>query len=131
MKLFRFELAFDGEPQDIGILRGLDDIGLPEGVSVNIEEDFNELPCPKLSEAVSFWFTEFGVQTFQATLDYLVEQSRELNWQILYAELPGMSISKALYADQFQVALPLGMVEELCPQYRGLRAISDILARRN
>ena len=27
MKLFRFELAFDGEPQDIGILRGLDDIG--------------------------------------------------------------------------------------------------------
>lgn len=54
MKLFRFELAFDGEPQDIGILRGLDDIGLPEGVSVNIEEDFNELPCPKLSEAVSF-----------------------------------------------------------------------------
>ena len=114
-----------------GILRGLDDIGLPEGVSVNIEEDFNELPCPKLSEAVSFWFTEFGVQTFQATLDYLVEQSRELNWQILYAELPGMSISKALYADQFQVALPLGMVEELCPQYRELRAISDILARRN
>lgn len=87
MKLFRFELAFDGRmPQDIGILRGLDDIGLPEGVSVNIEEDFNELPCPKLSEAVSFWFTEFGVQTFQATLDYLVEQSRELNWQILYAE---------------------------------------------
>lgn len=131
MKLFRFKLAFDGEPQDIGILRGLDDIGLPEGVSVNIEEDFNELPCPKLSEAVSFWFTEFGVQTFQATLDYLVEQSRELNWQILYAELPGMSISKALYADQFQVALPLGMVEELCPQYRELRAISDILARRN
>ena len=131
MKLFRFELAFDGEPQDIGILRGLDDIGLPEGVSVNIEEDFNELPCPKLSEAVSFWFTEFGVQTFQATLDYLVEQSRELNWQILYAELPGMSISKALYAGQFQVALPLGMVEELCPQYRELRAISDILARRN
>lgn len=131
MKLFRFELAFDGEPQDIGILRGLDDIGLPEGVSVNIEEDFNELPCPKLSEAVSFWFTEFGVQTFQATLDYLVEQSRELNWQILYAELPGMSISKALYADQFQVALPLGMVEELCTQYRELRAISDILARRN
>lgn len=131
MKLFRFELAFDGEPQDIGILRGLDDIGLPEGVSVNIEGDFNELPCPKLSEAVSFWFTEFGVQTFQATLDYLVEQSRELNWQILYAELPGMSISKALYADQFQVALPLGMVEELCPQYRELRAISDILARRN
>ena len=131
MKLFRFELAFDGEPQDIGILRGLDDIGLPEGVSANIEEDFNELPCPKLSEAVSFWFTEFGVQTFQATLDYLVEQSRELNWQILYAELPGMSISKALYADQFQVALPLGMVEELCPQYRELRAISDILARRN
>lgn len=131
MKLFRFELAFDGEPQDIGILRGLDDIGLPEGVLVNIEEDFNELPCPKLSEAVSFWFTEFGVQTFQATLDYLVEQSRELNWQILYAELPGMSISKALYADQFQVALPLGMVEELCPQYRELRAISDILARRN
>lgn len=131
MKLFRFELAFDGEPQDIGILRGLDDIGLPEGVSVNIEEDFNELPCPKLSEAVSFWFTEFGVQTFQATLDYLVEQSRELNWQILYAELPGMSISEALYADQFQVALPLGMVEELCPQYRELRAISDILARRN
>ena len=131
MKLFRFELAFDGEPQDIGILRGLDDIGLPEGVSVNIEEDFNELPCPKFSEAVSFWFTEFGVQTFQATLDYLVEQSMELNWQILYAELPGVSISKALYADQFQGALPLGMVEELCPQYRELRTVSDILVRRS
>ena len=131
MKLFRFELAFDGEPQDIGILRGLDDIGLPEGVSVNIEEDFNELPCPKFSEAVSFWFTEFGVQAFQATLDYLVEQSMELNWQILYAELPGVSISKALYADQFQVALPLGMVEELCPQYRELRTVSDILVRRS
>ena len=131
MKLFRFELAFDGEPQDIGILRGLDDIGLPEGVSVNIEEDFNELPCPKFSEAVSFWFTEFGVQTFQATLDYLVEQSMELNWQILYAELPGVSISKSLYADQFQVALPLGMVEELCPQYRELRTVSDILVRRS
>ncbi len=131
MKLFRFELAFDGEPQDIGILRGLDDIGLPEGVSANIEEDFNELPCPKLSEAVSFWFTELGVQRFQATLDYLAEQSRELNWQILYAEIPGVYMSKGIYADEFQVALPFGMVEELCPQYRELMSVNEILARRN
>lgn len=131
MKLFRFELAFDSEPQGIGVLRGLDDIGLPEGVSVNIEEDFNELPCPRLSEAVSFWFTEFGVQTFLATLDYLVEQSRKLNWQVLYAEIPKVCASKALYADEFQVALPTEMVEELRPQYRELGSVSDILVRRN
>lgn len=88
MKLFRFELAFDGEPQDIGILRGLDDIGLPEGVSVNIEEDFNELPCPKFSEAVSFWFTEFGVQTFQACrfVKHLVQREIQRKQQVFLSE---------------------------------------------
>lgn len=113
--LFRFELAFDGEPQEIGILRGLDDIGLPEGVALNIEADFNELPIPHITKAASFWFTERGLLTFQTTLDYLAEHSRELNWQLLYAGMPQVDMSKALYADELQVAFPVELVETMRP----------------
>lgn len=132
MKLFRFELAFDGEPQEVGIMQGLDDIGLPEGVAVNIEEDFNELPLPHLSEPVSFWFTESGVRAFEATLDFLAEQSQEMNWQILYAVLPEGDVSKALYSDEFQVAFPAGLVERRHLQYKELGKVGDLLkeARR-
>lgn len=132
MKLFRFELAFDGEPQEVGIMQGLDDIGLPEGVAVNIEEDFNELPLPHLPEPVSFWFTESGVRAFEATLDFLAEQSQEMNWQILYAVLPEGDVSKALYSDEFQVAFPAKLVELRHLQYKELGKVGDLLkeARR-
>lgn len=129
MKLFRFELAFDGIPQEIGIMMGLDDIGLRQDVSVNIEADFNELASPHLPEEVSFWFTERGLQTYQPTIDFMAEHSRELNWQILYAEMPEGDVSKAVYTDEFQVAFPAGMVKALCPQYRELTSIRDILRR--
>lgn len=127
MKLFRFELAFDGIPQEIGVMTGLDEIGLRQDVAVNIESDFNELYVPHLCEEVSFWFTELGAQTYQPTIDFLAEHSRELNWQILYAEMPEGDVSKAIYTDEFQVAFPAGMVKALCPQYRELTSVRDIL----
>lgn len=127
MTLYRFELAFDGEPQKIGIMRGLDDIELPGGVAVNIEEDFNALPCPHISEDASFWFTEQGLQTFRFTLDYLAEHSRKVNWQLLYAKMPEADTSAALYADELQVAFPAKLVENMRPQYKEFRTVDTML----
>lgn len=128
--VYRFELAFDGQPQGIGVMRGLDDIGLPEGISLNIEADFNELPCPYISEAVSFWFTERGLRTFQYTLDYLAEHSQRLNWQVLCARIPRPDMSQVVYADEFQVALRADCMDALRPKYKEFTSANDLLKKR-
>lgn len=129
--LYRFELAFDGELQDIGIFCGLDEIDLPEGIRQNIENDFNMLTCPHLSETASFWLTEHGLQALQYTIDYLIEHSRKLNWQLLYAKISDAYMSKALYVDGAQVAFPAKMIKHLQPQYREFGTVSDLMKDNN
>lgn len=126
MGLHRFELAFNGVPQGIDILYGLDDIDLPREIAVNIEAEFNDLACPRFPEKVSFWFTERGACEFKHTIEFLAEQSRKLNWTILWAEIPEDNISRAIYADKFQVAFPVRLIEMLNPQYEELFAVVQL-----
>ncbi len=64
---------------------------------------------------------------FQTTLDYLAEHSRELNWQLLYAGMPQVDMSKALYADELQVAFPVELVETMRPQYKEFETVNIML----
>ena len=67
MKFYRFELAFDGTPQGVGFLQGVDDIGLSNKKFTALMDPFDELPCPRLTDfesRVLFFFTEEGLKKF-------------------------------------------------------------------
>ena len=67
--LFRFALAFDGEPQGVGLFTGLRDVGLRQESEDRILEGFKELKIPAAYgdpeapgiSTARFWFTEEGV----------------------------------------------------------------------
>lgn len=124
--LYRFELAFNGKPMGIGMMCGLDEIGLPEGVAINIEEDFNDVPFPQISAPSSFWFTEYALKELGYTLDYLAEHSRPLNWQLIYAKFPEGDWPTALYEDKYQVAFP---AEAVSPQYKPFESMRSLVGR--
>lgn len=44
MKFYRYELAFDGEPQGIGLFQGIDDMGLTDEEVSGILRKFGQYP---------------------------------------------------------------------------------------
>ena len=59
-KLYRYTLAFDGQPQNIGLFQGLYDVGLDDTVIDRINAEFSTLKAPDLDEPAEFYFTEAG-----------------------------------------------------------------------
>lgn len=109
-RLYRFELAFDGEPQRVGFLQGLADIGLWYPVEVDLYAEFDILPAPKLEapelnlgEKISFWFTEDGLNTFESAINRVADEIAEKNWQLLGSWMEA-DIKDSIYHDQYQAA---------------------------
>lgn len=127
MQLFRFELAFDGEPQEVGLMQGLDDIGLCEEVLRDIEDAFSDLPCPHLTQPCSFWFTEIGVLRFKSVLDSVIGDIAENSWQLLGAVLNDPDMDKAIYQDKYQVAFSPEYVHSIGPQYKELNRLDELV----
>ena len=50
MRFYRFELAFDGEPQGVGFLQGAEDVGLDNKDLLSLLDPFEKLPSPYLDE---------------------------------------------------------------------------------
>ena len=46
-KAFRFELAFDGEPEHVGVFQGVSDIGLAEDEVNSFLSEFSDLKIPE------------------------------------------------------------------------------------
>ena len=69
MRFYRFELAFDGEPQGVGFLQGAEDVGLDNKDLLSLLDPFEKLPSPYLDEPLGamFFFTEEGMDRYWVT----------------------------------------------------------------
>lgn len=102
-KYYRFELVFFDEPQDVGFLQGIDEIGLPVHTERLLLDQFASLPCPHLTEPCEFWFTEEGLQTFGDAIDLVNKEIQPLGWNIIGGVMEDDG-AIAIYRDAWQAA---------------------------
>ena len=107
MTLYRFMLAFDGEPQDVGILQGLGETDIPYANKLDLLSKFESLPAPTLETPdggyVECWFTEKGVQEYADAINEIIDELYPNNWQVL-AHTMKDDLSQVIYQDEYQVA---------------------------
>lgn len=133
MRFYRFELAFDGEPQDVGFLQGIDDIGLGTKTEACLLDQFAELACPDLAsilmgEQVSFWFNQEGMETFLPAIRNVQTHILDRGWEILFAVMDVTAEElkeRAVYADKHQAAFHTEWVKDGLPEYRPLPPMDD------
>ena len=86
--IYRFKVLFDGEPLGVGLFHALDDMGITDAEVTELTKLFDSLPCPELDEPASFWFTEEGLQTFEASINYFNSKIAFHNWSLVGAFMP-------------------------------------------
>lgn len=104
----RFELAFDGDPQYIGFMQGLEDVGLPINIESRLHQPFDDnLKSPIIrgytQKPVEFWFTDLGLKTFWPAILDIAKEIEEYDWSLLYLSKID-DISTAIYRDSYQAA---------------------------
>ena len=107
MQFYRFELAFCGEPQGVGFIQGLEDIGLPIKKYGQLYDPFETLPCPEICDPngpILFFFTKAGLQKYAPAIDAIGQTIRPKDWDLLGMVLEEGSFEHALYHDDFQAA---------------------------
>lgn len=113
-KLYRFMLAFDSEPQDVGLFQGIDETGMDISLMCELTDPFEELPCPMLEtpddSPVEFWFREKGLDKFKDDLNNIINELSNLNWQVLGQEMTE-TLENSLYFDEYQVAFSASCLE--------------------
>lgn len=126
-RYFRFELAFDGEAQNIGFLTGIDDIGLDIHCEVELLAPFESLPCPHIHTRCEFWFTEDGLCRYQDALMDIARTIRKKNWQLIYAVFDASEedLGNRVYCDKWQAAWP---IEYLNTNKAGFKEVGCIRA---
>ena len=108
-KVYRFELAFEDEPQGVGMLQGLEDVGLSTRSERLLYEMFVPLKCPELPDLcdpVSFWFTEKGLVKFSAAIGMISDLISKKSWSLLVAQFDAsdFEMRHTVYKDDDQVA---------------------------
>lgn len=109
MRFYRFELAFDGEPQGVGFLQGLDDVGFTMAKKERLMQPFNEhLAIPDVESdddsAVVFFFTEQGLMRFAKDLNRIIKAIEPRGWSLIATAMEEDDFSNALYSDECQAA---------------------------
>ena len=104
-RFYRFELAIEGQPQGVGFLQGLEDTGLPKSTTDDIYHAFDSLPAQTLDDPglPAFFFTEAGLDRFGVVLDCIIDELREVNWQLLGYVMED-NLANAVYYDEWQAA---------------------------
>ena len=110
MSLHRFELAFDGEPQDVGFLHGLQDIGFSSEKEARLHRPFTEfLPSPDIvperREPLVFFFTEKGLRYFLFDIYCIAKEVEAAGWSFVYRKVNAVNDSLIRYRDEYQIAL--------------------------
>jgi hypothetical protein len=116
MKYTRYELYYDGEPQDVGLMMGLDDVGMDEDEVEMLMERFNtELPLiPQIrtfQESTTHFsgcfFTEKGLERFQKEIEELVQaiHFKENGWSVHAVELTTVLDEDIYYQDDYQAVI--------------------------
>lgn len=107
-KFYRFELMFDGQPQNVGFLQGLEDAHLPLSQERLCYELFHELPSPMLPPdgMYIFWFTEEGLNEYGSSARIVNRLLKEHapGWELCGTVMkPNRGIlQKAVYTDLWQ-----------------------------
>lgn len=114
---YRFELAFLGEPQDVGILQGLEDTPLPFVLTEEIYSYFNRLPVPEDLETpddspIVSLFTKKGLKEFADALNVIIFELEPFNWQVIGRSFE-LDPQHAIYQDEYQVAFSRTDIIEL------------------
>ena len=109
--LFRFELAFDGEEQGIGLLQGWSDVLRHGEEPGGLLAAFDGLPAPELESpdgsAIVFWFTQAGMNMFHEGLSMIIRTVTEHSpWSVIMSrnEASRETLDAALYRDGYQIA---------------------------
>lgn len=111
MKLYRYELYCEEEPQDVGFLVGVEDLGLSCEAEENLLEPFDRMlkipDLPGMRDSVSF-FTEQGNARFQTDIYRVVSAFQDSIFDIKRCrfELPDTYLNSVIYQDDDQVCIP-------------------------
>lgn len=127
MKYTRYELCFEGEPQNIGFMMGLDDIGIDEDEIETLLKPFEAglSLIPKMhafernaSHFPGSYFTESGLSTFEAPINRIIEAIIEKNsdWSVNTVVLETPLIDTIYFEDDFQAVIKTFYQEELKTQ---------------
>lgn len=128
---YRFELAFSGEEQDVGILQGLDDTPLPPSVIEELYHYFDSLHIPPTLEtqddsAVVFLFTEKGVREFADSINALIYELSSCDWQVICMSFQ-LDPEYSLFQDEYQIAYSrTDLLELMWPSSFNYRAVNCI-----
>jgi hypothetical protein len=125
MKLYRYELYCDDEPQNVGFIVGLND--LIDGKIISdmqaemLLDPFDaELPFPICDEKDAIClFTEFGQLVFCNAIDNIVNayEGSIFNVKKIIIELPDDEKNKLEYEDKFQVCMKTKLFKRLASEY--------------
>lgn len=128
-KLFRFELSFFGDPQEVGFLQGLNDVGLRDTIRDDLCSLFDSLPIHELDEpdGVSFWFTEEGAREYEEAIKRVADAISGKGWELIDASIND-NLENAVYKDRFQVAFPLEYIRTMQIEYADVPDVDAFVA---
>ena len=117
MKLYRYELYCEDEPQDVGFLVGVEDLGLSCEKEEALLYPFDSLlqipKSPYMRDSVSF-FTEEGHTRFQPDIFRVAAAYEDSIFDIKLCtiDLPEDYLDAVIYQDENQVCLPRNLYRE-------------------
>ena len=136
MRIYRFELSFDGEQQDIGLLQGWSDTLAPSEYYDGLRTVFETLPAPMLDEVengrIVFWFTETGLCKFREDLQIVMNVVwNHSPWGVMVSESEASEevLQWAVYRDDWQIAWRYEDVHscgQFCLDYHEIHALDEI-----
>ena len=114
----RFDMLFDGKPQDVGFLVGLIDTGIDFELEEELTEPFhNRLPIPSYKPwekqpsgyFSGAFFTKAGYERFEEHIDNILDAVKELDngWEVRVIESDGFPEDDIFYRDEFQVIVKM------------------------
>ena len=128
MKLYRYELYCDDEPQDVGFIVGLNDLlNGPEPILTDMQatmllDPFDaDLPFPHPNRKdVVCLFTEFGKLVFCNAIDDIIKayEGSIFNVREIVVEIPDDEKDRLSYEDDWQVCLEISLYKRLADEYK-------------
>lgn len=102
---YRFELCYCDDPQGVGILNGLADVGLAARTHQKLMKPFDALTVPDMKGTGQylFWFTEQGVHTFAPHINAIIKALKKTDWTVI-AGVEEHEDGTFAYEDENQVA---------------------------
>ena len=115
-KLYRFELAFEGEPQGVGLFNGIYEAVPDPDLADRLQDRFTALPVPHVTRECKFWFTGIGLAASLRPLLDVMRVIGEHGWSLAVAVIDRPEAGPA-YENPFQIAYAPEDISPLGPQY--------------